>query len=81
MTPRALSCYGVPSDTLLPSIPNKSDPSSGQVKDPNSKTQLKKMKKLEAANAKKALKTKETENAAVPASEVESLHITGDQGS
>ncbi|RFU25949.1 hypothetical protein B7463_g10381, partial [Scytalidium lignicola] len=56
MTPRPLLCRGVLSNTLLPSMQSKSELSKGSVKDPNSKSQAKKMKKLEAINAKKQLK-------------------------
>jgi tryptophanyl-tRNA synthetase len=40
-------------------LQSKPDPFKGQVKDPNSKSQAKKMRKLEATNAKKALKAQE----------------------
>lgn len=79
MTPRALLCRGVRSDTLLPSIHSKIDPSKGQVKDPNSKSQLRKMKKLEAVNAKKALKAKEKETASIATAGVAALDVT-DEG-
>lgn len=46
MAPRALLCYGVLSDALVPSIQDWTGPPKGPVKDPNSKSQLKKMKKL-----------------------------------
>ena len=59
MTPRALLCHGVTSDTLLPSSRNKTGSSQDHVKDPNSKSQLKKLKKAEAVNAKKAKKAEE----------------------
>jgi tryptophanyl-tRNA synthetase len=45
---------------------SKPDVSQGLVKDPNSKTQARKMKKLEAVNAKKAQKAREKEQSSIP---------------
>ena len=59
--------FKVPSNTLLPSIQSSTGPSKGPLKDPNSKPQAKKMKKLEAINAKKALKTREKETGSMAA--------------
>jgi tryptophanyl-tRNA synthetase len=57
MTPRPLLYRGIPSNTIISTSGSKTGVSRGPTKDPNSKTQLKKKKKLEAADLKKALKT------------------------
>jgi len=65
-TPRPLLCRGVPSNTVRSSIQGKPGVSQGPVKDPNSKSQAKKMKRLEATNAKKAQKAREKEQSSIP---------------
>jgi tryptophanyl-tRNA synthetase len=57
---------------------SKTSPSKGPVKDPNSKSQAKKMKKLEAANAKKALKAQEKEASSMATAGVAALSVTED---
>jgi tryptophanyl-tRNA synthetase len=78
MTPRPLLCRGVLSDSLLPLMQNKTDP-QGPVRDPNSKSQAKKKKKLEAANLKKALKAREKEAGSMAAAGVAALRMIGDK--
>lgn len=79
MTPRALLCYGLPSNTLLAAIQDKTGPSERHAKDPNSKTQLKKMKKLEVVSAKKALKAREKGTNSTATPEVAAFHAPENQ--
>ena len=76
MTPRSLLCRGVQSNTLVPSVKSKNAPPKGDVKDPNSKSQAKKLKKLEEANAKKALKAREKEANSLNTTGVAALSVT-----
>jgi tryptophanyl-tRNA synthetase len=57
---------------------NKIDPFKGSVKDPNSKSQAKKMKKLEAANVKKTLKAQKNEASFLITTGVATLNVMED---
>lgn len=76
MTPRMLLCRGVPADSLLPSVHTKADTSKEPVKDPNSKSQAKKLKKLEAVNAKKAQHAREKDVGSATTAGVAALSVT-----
>lgn len=75
MTPRSLLCRGVPADSILSSQKSKADASKETAADPNSKAQQKKLKKLEAINAKKAAKAAEKEAASEVTAGVAALNV------
>jgi tryptophanyl-tRNA synthetase len=76
MTPRPLLYRGIPSNTILSASGSKTGVSRGPTKDLNSKTQLKKKKKLEAANFKKVQKAQSKMGVATTTAGIANLSVT-----